>query len=307
MIPAAAIIADCEYALEIQGGYIWGKYGQTWTRKDQDNLIARMVRLFGDKWQSDAAAKDDDYYQGAKLGSKWIGHRVWDCSGLVRWAMSQHGGSVAHGSNSIYDRYCSSKGTMTAGQRSDGKTLRPGSVVFTSNPTTGKKPHIGVYIGGGFVIEAASTAKGVIKSRITDKNSNGKYKWTHWGELKGVQYGEGDEPMTPSTPEEPAKKTLRKGDKGEEVRELQQLLIDRGYDLGKWGADGSYGSQTEKAVKQFQKDWDLKQDGICGEKTWATLLSMPEKEKLYKVTISHLTAALADEILSKYGGEKTVE
>lgn len=193
MIKAEAVIDKFRYALDIQGGYIWGKYGKSWTRKDQDKLIARMVKLFGNDWQTDKAAKDDDYYMGAKYGAKWIGHRVWDCSGLWRWAMSELGGSVAHGSNSIYDRYCSAKGTMTAGKRSDGKTLRPGSAVFTSNPETGKKPHIGCYIGDGYVIEAASTQKGVVMSRITDKNSNGKYKWTHWGEIKGVEYAKAEE------------------------------------------------------------------------------------------------------------------
>lgn len=306
MIPAAAIIADFEYALEIQGGYIWGKYGQTWTRKDQDNLVARMVRLFGSDWQTDAGAKKDDYYQGARLGAKWIGHRVWDCSGLGRWAMAQHGVSIAHGSNSIYDRYCSVKGTMTAGQRSDGKTLRPGSAVFTSNPETGKKPHIGYYIGDGWLIEAASTAKGVIKSRITDKNSKGKYKWTHWGEFKGVQYGEEDEPMVPSTPEEPNKKTLRKGDKGDAVKELQEQLIHLGYPLPKYGADGDFGKETESAVKAFQMDNGLKEDGVVGTKTYAAL-DKAKPMQLYIVTIPHLLKHEAEALVKNYTGSKMEE
>lgn len=313
MVRATLIISDCEYALSVDGGYIWGKYGQTWTRKDQDNLVARMVKLFGSDWQTDAAAKDDDYYMGAKYGSKWIGHRVWDCSGLVRWAMAQHSLSVAHGSNSIYDRYCSSKGTLTAGKRTDGKTLKPGSVVFTSNPSTGKKPHIGVYIGDGFIIEAASTQKGVVKSKITDKNSNGKYKWTYWGELKGLSYNEEDESMTPENPIEPPKDetvllpTLKRGSKGEKVKELQELLLKLGYKLPKYGADGDFGKETEAAVKQFQKDWGLKEDGVVGPATYERLLSVPEKPKFYTVTIAHLTKEQADEIVNKYGGVITAE
>lgn len=309
-IKASDIVEKFRYALEVKGGYIWGKSGQTWTRKLQDQLVARLVSLFGDKWKNSNAAKNDNYYQGGLHGDKWIGHRVWDCSGLWRWAMKEMGKDIAHGSNSIFDRYCKAKGTLAGGKRTDGKPLLPGSPVFTSNPDTGKKPHIGCYEGDGNVIEAASTIKGVVRSRITDKNSSGKDKWTHWGEMSGVDYEEGGEPMAPEIPEEPedpGRETLRKGDNGDAVRELQQLLIDRGYDLGKYGADGKYGAQTEKAVKQFQKDWGLKEDGICGEKTWAMLLSTPEKEKRYTVTISGLGASEKDKLLKDYPEATAIE
>ena len=83
--------------------------------------------------------------------------------------------------------------------------------------------------------------------------------------------------------------------------------MERGYDLGKWGADGDFGKQTEKAVKQFQKDWNMKQDGVVGKDTWSMLLSTPEKPKTYTVRIEHLPAEKADEIISKYGGEKVAE
>ena len=315
MIKATDIVEKCRYALEVKGGYIWGKSGQTWTRKLQDQLVARLVSIFGDKWQTSSAAKEDNYYQGGKYGSKWIGHQVWDCSGLIRWAMKQYGKDIAHGSNSIYDRYCKNKGTLVNGNRSDGKPLLPGSPVFTSN-ASGKKPHIGCYEGDGNVIEAASTIKGVVRSRITDKNSKGKDKWTFWGELDGVDYGKEDEPMTPENPPEGVKNdekevfpTLRKGDKGDAVRKLQQLLLARGFELPKYGADGDYGKETEEAVKAFQKANGLKADGICGQKTWAALQAEPAEkpEQLYTVTIRHLAAATAESIVDKYGGEMTAE
>ena len=64
---------------------------------------------------------------------------------------------------------------------------------------------------------------------------------------------------------------LRKGSKGEEVEDLQRKLISLGYDLGRLGADGDYGSATEKAVKKFQKDHSVGQDGIAGPLTFAAL------------------------------------
>jgi hypothetical protein len=65
---------------------------------------------------------------------------------------------------------------------------------------------------------------------------------------------------------------LKKGNTGEEVKALQILLIGRGYSVGKAGADGEFGADTETAVKAFQKDDGQTADGIAGVKTWGALL-----------------------------------
>jgi peptidoglycan hydrolase-like protein with peptidoglycan-binding domain len=98
----------------------------------------------------------------------------------------------------------------------------------------------------------------------------------------------------------PKKPTLRRGSKGEAVKELQTELIKRGYDLGSYGADGSFGKATEAAVKAFQKDRGLTADGICGEKTWEAL-ETPDVE-LYTVTIPHLAKHHAEALVSNYAG-----
>ena len=59
----------------------------------------------------------------------------------------------------------------------------------------------------------------------------------------------------------------RKGSKGIAVRELQEKLQKLGYDLGRWGADGDFGSDTYKVVVQFQKDHGLDADGEIGPMT----------------------------------------
>lgn len=64
---------------------------------------------------------------------------------------------------------------------------------------------------------------------------------------------------------------LSKGCKGEEVRALQALLILRGFDCGKSGADGSFGADTDKAVRTAQKHYGLNIDGYAGAKTLAAL------------------------------------
>ena len=67
-------------------------------------------------------------------------------------------------------------------------------------------------------------------------------------------------------------RTLRSGDEGEDVKLLQSYLIDLGYDLGRWGADGDFGDATELAVEKFQRDHKLGVDGIYGPKSHATLM-----------------------------------
>lgn len=60
--------------------------------------------------------------------------------------------------------------------------------------------------------------------------------------------------------------TLSKvGSTGSEVRNIQSVLKKLGYYKGT--VDGIYGSQTKNAVRTFQRDCGLTQDGVCGSKT----------------------------------------
>jgi len=61
------------------------------------------------------------------------------------------------------------------------------------------------------------------------------------------------------------------GDRGPEVRRIQQLLIDLGFGLGSFGADGRFGTETETAVKEFQRVHGLADDGRVGFATMNAL------------------------------------
>lgn len=61
----------------------------------------------------------------------------------------------------------------------------------------------------------------------------------------------------------------RRGSRGEEVKQIQTVLKDR--KLYEGNIDGIYGSQTEKAVIQFQKQMGLTPDGIVGPKTLSAM------------------------------------
>lgn len=65
--------------------------------------------------------------------------------------------------------------------------------------------------------------------------------------------------------------TLRRGSRGETVKKLQQSLLDKGYSVGSAGVDGSYGADTEAAVKQYQRAAGLSVDGVAGSQTLKSL------------------------------------
>lgn len=83
--------------------------------------------------------------------------------------------------------------------------------------------------------------------------------------------------------------TLKKGAKGSQVKRLQEDLIKLGYGkhMEPYGADGSFGAATERAVKAFQADHKLAVDGSVGPATQAkieALLKAPatDYKKLYE-------------------------
>ncbi len=59
------------------------------------------------------------------------------------------------------------------------------------------------------------------------------------------------------------------GSQGEQVRQIQTALIEKGYLSG--SVDGIFGTQTQTALINFQKDYGLTADGIAGTNTLASL------------------------------------
>lgn len=69
--------------------------------------------------------------------------------------------------------------------------------------------------------------------------------------------------------------TLKHGMRGEAVVELQQALVDQGYELD---VDGVFGDETDAAVREFQTDSELDVDGVAGPETWAALAGDEDEE-----------------------------
>ena len=68
--------------------------------------------------------------------------------------------------------------------------------------------------------------------------------------------------------------TVKRGARGNITKLIQERLNSVGFHIS---TDGIFGSGTEKAVKVFQKNRDLKQDGIVGRNTWDWLLRGTKK------------------------------
>lgn len=67
---------------------------------------------------------------------------------------------------------------------------------------------------------------------------------------------------------------VQHGMRGKAVVELQQALVEQGYELD---VDGDFGDETDAALREFQADNELDVDGIAGPETWAALAGEDEE------------------------------
>ena len=114
-----------------------------------------------------------------------------DCSGAFAYAYNRLGGSMYHGSNTVWRKHTTEKGKV------GGIQLLPGMAVFKwkkdgAPDSQGNYYHVGLYIGGGQVIEAQSASTGVVMSALAG--------WPYAARLKDTVYDlkEGDEPVIES-------------------------------------------------------------------------------------------------------------
>ena len=136
-----------------------------------------------------------------------------------------------------------------------------------------KDGHVGYYIGNGWAVEWQGFAYGCVKTQVS------KRPWTHWYALPFIDYGDAIQTAPVHTPDTPAteytlgSRSLEKGAKGTDVKTMQELLLQLGFSLPKYGADGSFGTETLSALKAFQSKAGIKADGIYGTETHAALMA----------------------------------
>lgn len=104
----------------------------------------------------------------------------------------------------------------------------------------------------------------------------------------------------------PPTQVLRLGDRGSEVERLQQALRRRGFNPGR--VDGIFGSQTQEAVRQFQRVNGLWPDGIAGRDTLLALdLFREPSENRYIVVVPIQDGNTLDRVRAVEGFGNAVE
>ena len=261
------------YCLRMVGHPYW--YG-TCGYKATSSLLSRKAKQYPShygsgrtsRYKQDIANREVvcDCIGGAK-GYAWTGggQAMLDAIGTDKSVPSTYGahGCPDKGANSMFS-YAKSKGcawgTMATLPEVPGLALT-------------KDGHVGYYIGNGWAVEWQGFAYGCVKTQVS------KRPWTHWYALPFIDYGDAihsapvHTPDTPSTEYTLGSRSLEKGAKGTDVKTLQELLLQLGFSLPKYGADGSFGTETLSALKAFQSRAGIKADGIYGTETHAALMA----------------------------------
>ena len=228
--------------------YIYGTYGQILTERLLQTKAMQYPSRLSDKRVAYARAH-------------FIGKRVSDCEGLIKnylWADSPNEAPIYN-----------SKQDLSANGAFEAATVKGkiGTIPEIPGICVRYNGHVGVYIGGGYVVEARGFDYGCVKTKLKERG------WTDWFEHPWIQYN------TQPTPQpDPEVKyvtiempVLRKGDKSQAVKTMQACLDVYGYGLS---IDGSFGGKSAAALLDFQKKHPAcgTPDSVCGQKTWNALL-----------------------------------
>ena len=147
-------------------GYVWGTYG---------NVLTPALFEYKKQQYPDGVGNYADF-----IKDHWLGRRTADCIGLIKgygWLDTKSmtiryatNGMPDYGADQMYQA-CKNAGTLNKdyGAISTMPEI-PGLMLWKSG-------HAGVYIGGGYAIEAMGTSKGVVKTKVSDRN------WQGWGKL----------------------------------------------------------------------------------------------------------------------------
>lgn len=201
-----------------------------------------------------------------------------DCVNLYKgifwgWTgdVTKEKGGAVYGSNGVPDKNADGIFNMCSKKTSDFSNIQPGEAVWIPG-------HFGLYIGDDLVVECTpSFNDGVQITGLLNRKEFKEYpnrKWDKHGFLPWVDY-QGAESIKPEIPVyHLGDRTLKKGMEGPDVKELQEALIRLGYDLGSYGADGDFGSATDRAVKKFQEKAGIKVDGLFGKGSYEKLIEL---------------------------------
>lgn len=164
---------------------------------------------------------------------RWIGVESYDCAGVI---------DAYCGINTTANNYYF-RATIKGSSMGNFPGI-PGTLVHMDG-------HVGVYIGNGQVVEARGVNYGVVITTLAAR------PWARWSQCYLIQY------ITETPPEVKIEFTLtrelKRGMSGDDVRPVQKVIGVI--------SDGSFGPNTETAVKVWQGKHNLTADGVVGPAT----------------------------------------
>lgn len=257
-VSAAAFVAFLQERVAAKDGYIFGATGQD--PKKLSNWY------FSGQYSGDQLKKALYWRENAR--------RVWDCNGLAEgYYRDMTGVDINTRARDNYSGWCEKRGSglIPAVYRMPGAAVFKKSgyihhVGFLEKPVDAGNP-----AGDWYVIEARGVMYGVVRTRLNNRG------WNAWGLM--TRYFDYDADAPEIGDAVLGSRLLKRGSRGADVHQLQEMLMEMGYVLPRYGADGDFGAETETAVKKFQATLGLTVDGLYGEDTHDALMALLEKRQ----------------------------
>ena len=269
--------------------YIFGDRGQYCTPSQRQTVYNKHKDQTGLITQCQVLNSGAGSCNGCKWYPSGLRVRSFDCRGFTYWVLLQIYNWELKGAGAT------SQWNTEANWKAKGTIdTIPDDMLVCLFYTQKGNPKVMQHTGLGYKGETVECGSGVQYFKTRNK------KWTHWAVPACI---DGEVP----SPDPDKKPTLRRGDSGDWVKKAQELLIQKGYSLDPYGADGKFGKVTETAVKQLQKDCGLDADGVIGQATWDALESVSPVKPLYTVSIPHLTGNEANALLKQYPEANMIE
>ena len=159
-------------------GYVWGTYGEVFDQALYEYKLDQYPEEVG--------------RYAEFIETNWLGGRTADCVGLIKgygW-LNPETQEIEYGTNGMAD--------VGADQMYENATEKDaiGSIPEIPGLAVWNAGHIGIYIGGGEVIEAKGTRYGVVRTNLADGS------WTHWLKISYITYLEEPPETEPTIPYE---------------------------------------------------------------------------------------------------------
>jgi len=159
------LVSFAGQALAAGTGYVYGTFGQCCTAA----LLDQKARQY-----------PADNLAGGPMrtaGNRWLGRRVVDCIGLIKYYLM----ADKIGDNPTYlQQYdCLNADDLLLVAKESGPISAlpeiPGLLLHMPG-------HVGIYVGNGYAIEAAGTEIGVVKTQVKNRG------WDHWYKCIWIDY-----------------------------------------------------------------------------------------------------------------------